>query len=501
MTTKTPQTLSDYFDVVRRRWIFMATLLPGAILISVYLAFTLPPMYRSTATLLLEESSIPEGLIKTTVTAYANEHLELVSRQVLMTDNLLGLVEEIDPYPDMTDMSARGKARLVFEDTKSERVDPVTLDPLPESNALSIHYHNPDPQIAKDVVSRLAVMFLSYNRETRARQAADTYSFLKSQSAESSERIANLERLLAEFKSKYGDALPETQVRNQQAMDRLERDLDSLQQQMLLATERKRLLELELDQINPNLFDPAGDWRAELAELRAEYAVAKQRYTADHPDVRRLRRAIESLESRSKESSPFVPRPDNPEYMRVASQLDTVNRELAVLEANASRARQQRDAYERSIEIAPEVEREYSQLVREYDVEQDRFQSIEASLREAALGKVIESEARGDKLTLIRSPYVPNRPYSPNRLGIVLLGIVLGGGLAIGIVALMESSDPTIRSVRDLDEITDIKHLAAIPFIPNESDKRKRVIGWGVASVVTMVAIVFVGSAVSKGIG
>jgi polysaccharide chain length determinant protein (PEP-CTERM system associated) len=500
MSTQTPQSLGDYIDVVKRRWTFLAALLPGVILVSVYLAFTLPPMYRSTATLLLEESSIPEGLIKTTVTAYADEQLELVTRQVLMTDNLVRLVEEIDPYPEMTDVGMRGKARLVFENTESERVDPVTLEPLPESNALSIHYSNPDPEIAKDVASRLAVMFLSYNRETRARQAADTYTFLESQSGESSKRIDELEQRIASFKTKYGNALPDTQVRNQQAMDRLEREIDSLEQQMLLTNERKRMLELELSQINPNLFDPSGDWRAELGALRAEYAIAKQRYTADHPDVRRLRRAVEALETRSEQAQPEVPRPDNPEYIRVSSQLDTVNRELVALSASASRARQQIGDLERSIEIAPEVEREYKQLMREYNVEQNRFQSIEASLREAAMGKVLESEARGDRLTLIRSPFVAGSPYSPNRLGIILLGIVLGSGLAIGLAALMESVDPTIRSVRDLDEITDVKHLAAIPFIPNQSDKRKRVISLGTASVVIVVAIVVVGSAVSKGI-
>jgi polysaccharide chain length determinant protein (PEP-CTERM system associated) len=417
-----------------------------------------------------------------------------------MTDNLVRLVEEIDPYPDRTDIGARDKARLVFDQTESERVDPVTLDPLPESNAISIHYQNPDPQIANDVVSRMAVMFLSYNRETRARQAAETYAFLETQSEESSKKIDELEQRLADFKSEYGDALPETQVRNQQAIERLERELDSLRQQILLANERKRMLELELSQINPNLFDPSGDWRAELAELRAEYASARQRYTADHPDVRRLRRAIEALEVRSEQASGAAPRPDNPEYIGVAGQLDTVNRELAVLEASASRTQRQRNELEYSIEIAPEVEREYRQLLREYDVEQERFQSIEASLREAALGKVLEAEARGARLTLIRSPFVPSSPYSPNRLGIILLGIVLGGGLSIGFAALMESIDPTIRSLRDLDEITDIKHLAAIPFIPNEADKKKRAISLGAASVVLVVAVIFVGTAVSKGI-
>jgi uncharacterized protein involved in exopolysaccharide biosynthesis len=303
--------------------------------------------------------------------------------------------------------------------------------------------------------------------------------------------------LLANFKSRYGDALPEAQVRNLQALDRAERDLDTLQRQILIASERKSLLEVQLTQINPNLFDPDGDWRAELAAMRQELAVAQQRYTPDHPDVRRLRRAIEAMSVRT-DLEPSLVKPDNPEYIAVSSQLDTVTHELDALQASAARAREQIATYERSLRMTPEVEREYSQLLRDYDVAKDRFRGIEVSLAEAALGQVMETEQRGDRLTMIRSPNRPNRPVSPNRIGILLIGLVLGGGLAVGLTALTESSDPTIRSARDLFEITDIKPLAAVPLMLNGADRRKRVLAWAAASVVFAIAVMFVGSAVTQ---
>jgi hypothetical protein len=99
---------------------------------------------------------------------------------------------------------------------------------------------------------------------------------------------------------------------------------------------------------------------------------------------------------------------------------------------------------------------------------------------------------------MIRSPNRPNRPVSPNRIGILLIGLVLGGGLAVGLTALTESSDPTIRSARDLFEITDIKPLAAVPLMLNGADRRKRVLAWAAASVVFAIAVMFVGSAVTQ---
>ena len=130
--------------------------------------------------------------------------------------------------------------------------------------------------------------------------------------------------------------------------------------------------------------------------------------------------------------NPSTVAPDNPEYKQVVSQLDTVNREISALQANADRSRDEIRLYERGLKMAPEVERDYAQLLRDYDIAQERFRGIEDRLRDAALGQALETQQRGGRFTLIREPYRPTSPDSPNRLGIILLGLVLGGGLARG---------------------------------------------------------------------
>lgn len=496
MRTDIPYSLGDYVSILRRRWIYLATIWPAVILGCVYLAYSLQPSYRSTATILLESSSIPEDLIKTTVTAYADEQLELVTRRILTPDNLATIVEETNPYSQEPALDVRTKARRLAENIETERVDPITFDPVNESNAFSIHYQNPDAETAKAVADRLADLFLSYDRKTRTQQANETYDFLRAQSEEASQRILQLEQELADFKEEYGTALPDSGFRNIEAIERTQDELENLQQQVLLANERRRTLEVQLSQINPNLFDSDGDWRQELAALRAELQAAQQRYTASHPDVMRLKRAISALEARVGQSGNRSVAPDNPEYIQVANQLDTVRRELAALNGSIERGRANLERYERSLEIAPEVEREYRKLERDYAVALERFQNIEESLSEAALGRELESEARGGRLSLIRAPFTPRRPYSPNRLGIILLGIALGGGLAVGLAALLESSDPSIRSARDLYEIGEIKPIASVPFIPNAQDRRKQRLAFGAAAFVVTASVVFVGNAV-----
>ena len=127
----------------------LLTFCPGVLLLAVLLAFKLPAVYRASGTIMLEASSVPEELVRSTVVpAYADQQIELLRRRVLTVDRLSELVSETDPYPQLLELSARDKARLIAENTEIERVDPVTLEPLLESTAFSIHYHNPSPEIA-----------------------------------------------------------------------------------------------------------------------------------------------------------------------------------------------------------------------------------------------------------------------------------------------------------------------------------------------------------------
>jgi polysaccharide chain length determinant protein (PEP-CTERM system associated) len=500
MPTEVPYTLGDYLDMVQRRWAWLATVLPAAVLIAVYMAYTIEPLYKASGTILLEPSSIPADMIRTTVTTYAEQHIELVQRTVMGNSRLVTLIEKIDPYPDLTDLNASEKARLVADNTSIERVDPISLEPQNESTAFSMHYLNPDPDIAVAVAEELVDRFLSYNRESRVERATDNYEFLLAQSGEVSATIQELEHRLADFKTRYTDALPEAQARILASLDRTERDLDGLERETRVTREKISLLELQLNQVNPHLFDPAGDWRLELATMRAQLAEARQKYTPDHPTVRRLSRSIEAMSARaglSEESRDLSP-PDNPDYIELASQLDVSKQELLALQARANRAREQIAEYERNSTMAPEVEREYVQLQRDYQVAQERFREIEGSLSQARLAETLETQQRGERFTLVRSPYRPSSPDSPNRLGIILIGFVLGGGLAVGLAALLESSDPSIRSARDLQEITDIKPLGTVPYMPNTADKRKQILAWGAASLAFAVAIAFVGSTVAQ---
>lgn len=492
-STDTPSTLGDYVSILRRRRIYLLTVVPASLLLAVYLAFALTPSYRSSSTILLESSSIPPELVQTTVSSYADQQIELISRRVLTPENLESVVKATDPYPGESGLSTHDKARQVISDTTIERVDPITLEVLDESNAFSIHYHNANPKLAARVAQQITDLFLADNRKSRSERANAAYEFLLQQSRDVERRIGEVDQRIAQFKARHGDALPEAQVRNQAAADRATGDLMDLEGRIRAAEERLALLNVELSKLNPMLGSTAGNMQTELATLQGQLADARVRYTPDHPDVKRLQRQIEALSAKAA-ADPGSARvvPTNPDYIGVQSQINAVQREIAALQQSAGRARSQIYGYEAGMAAAPTVEREYAELTRTRDVLKSQFGDIQTKLREADIARNLETEQKGDKFSQIRVPFVAATPYSPNRIGIILLGIILGGGLAVGLAALAESSDPSVRGTRDLAAITKIPAIASVPVMYNARDERRRQVFWGSYATVLVVAVAFV---------
>jgi polysaccharide chain length determinant protein (PEP-CTERM system associated) len=496
--TDATKTVADYTSLLRRRWHYLAVIIPAALLVATFLAFTLPVSYRASGTIMIEPSSLPANLVQTTVTGsadlgeFAEQQLELARRRVMTTDNLTEIVKQIDPYPDM-EGSIRQKAGFMTNDTSVEPVDPISLEPMKNSGAFSIYYDNPDPKTAQIVAGKLIDLFLTFNQRTRAEQAGQAYEFLQTQAHQLEGTMREMERKLATFRGKYGDALPQAETRNLAGMDRAQREVESLQREIRLSEEKESLLEIQLSEVAPSLTAAVGDWRTELAKMRSDLAIAEQKYSPEHPDVRRLRRAIADLAAQGGASgAEGASKPDNPEYIRIQKQLYAARRELDALRESAARARADMSAFEGNLAKAPTVEPEYVQISRDYENAQASYKDLQSKMKAAALAQTMEVEAKGERFALIRPPSVPTKPASPNRLGILLLGALLGAAIAVGAAVLVDASDPTVRSAEDLAAILDDSPMGAIPTILNRADRRQRILKWAGATAAFAFATIVV---------
>ncbi|HEY6456422.1 MAG TPA: hypothetical protein VIY90_14205 [Steroidobacteraceae bacterium] len=386
------------------------------------------------------------------------------------------------------------KAHLILANVNLERVDPVTLEPLEKSPAFSLHYQNPNPQRAAEVTQRLAGLFLTYHHRERTMAAQEATKLITDRADELTKELRQLDDEYAQLRAKHGDVLPDARDRNEMDRDRAERDVEDLQRQLRTAQERESMLTIQLNGISPNLLANKGDL-SDLATVRAQLADAEQRYTPQHPDVIRLRRALATLLAQQNArgaSGSIAVKADNPEYQRVAGELASARKDVAALQASADRATAELNRYTDLLHGSPDIERQYTELQRRRDSLQTQFQQIQEKLKGAQMGQQFEADKQGEHFSMIRAPFAASSPFFPNRLGVILLGIVLGCALAAIAVAIVESSDASVRGASDLAATDDLPLLGGIPEILRPEDDRHRKLVWGSVCAVYLAAVVLV---------
>jgi polysaccharide biosynthesis transport protein len=351
----------------------------------------------------------------------------------------------------------------------------VTLKPQAESNAFSLHYNNPDPEMAAAVTNRLAQLFLTYNQVRRSVAASEATGFLQKQSEDFARQMRDVDVQLAALKSKYGEATPEFMTRNQASIEDTQRQLDGLQQQILTAQEKESELSLQLSQMSPNLITQSGDL-TDVATVRAKLTEAEQRYTPDHPEVKRLKHALETLMAQTGGGAGSKVPPNNPQYLMTQTELAGARNSLSSLHALDASLRAKLERGRGLVLGAPAAEKEFSAVLRHKEVLQNEYQRIQDRLQSANLAETFESAQGGERFTMVHAPFVPKLPVYPNRIGLILLGLVFGSALAGIGAALAESGDKKVRTARDVVLPSGIPMLASIPFIRNKRDRRRRAI-------------------------
>ena len=488
----------SYRALLRRRSAWIITIVPAALLLAVYIAYSLPAQYRSTATIIYERAAISGDLIRNTVNSADDQQIEIIQGRALTVGSLKDVVAEIDPYPNEAGMSDEAKAQRIIQDTSLERVDPVTFLPLEKSPAFSLHYQNPDPRIASEVATRLASLFLTYHQRVRVEAASAGARVLEGRARSLEKELQDLDVQFARLRSQHGGMLPNDPGRAEEARYRATQDLDNLERDLRSAREKESLLQVQLSATSPNLLAANGNL-TDLATVRAQLADAEQRYTPDHPDVKRLRRALETLLAQGAGNAGATTA-NNPEYLRLSRQLSAAQSEVSALQVSVARARARVSQYDAELTPSTELARQVADLDRRRSSLQSEYQDVQGKLKAAQLGQQVETteSAFNERFSMIRAPYETSRPYKPNGIGILMLGLVLGGALAAIAVAIAESTDATVRGTRDLANFHEIPLLGSVHELLLPEEIRRRRLVWGSVSAIYLLAAVFVGLTVVR---
>lgn len=469
----------------RRLWFFV---IPLAVVLfaMVTLAYSLPAVYRSTGTILIEQQGLPTDLVRTTVSSFAEERIALIRQRAMTATNQLEIMERHNLYPelrqggDTTAAVARFRNAIRLETETADVIDPRSGRPTSATISFTISFDSSSPDVAQAVATELVELFLAENQRERQEVTREASQFLNDESMRLAEEISELEERLAAFKTESGSSLPEMLQPNLDAIQRLNERLRDIDKSINSLTESSILLEGELARTDPfvvtgtiglggeRILAPADQLRL----LESQSIALSSRYSPEHPDRRKVEQELSALRSAINSGSlqSQARDPDNPAYIQIRSRLIANSTELTALKRSRDDMENQLKVLEQRVAMTPEVEQRYRVLTRDYQSALDRYRDVRGKLMEARMAESLETESKGERFTLIEPPRLPDVPVKPNRPALMFLGTVLGIGSGLGSVVLRQSVDRGIYSARVLIGLTGHAPLALIPMIRTKDD-------------------------------
>src|SRR5688572_9748509 len=95
-----PRTMADRLAAVRRRlWPAIAAAVV-VLVIAVASAMLWPPTFRSTGTILIEQQEVPVDVVRSMISSYADQRIQVITQRVMTTDNLIRIIDRYNLYPE-----------------------------------------------------------------------------------------------------------------------------------------------------------------------------------------------------------------------------------------------------------------------------------------------------------------------------------------------------------------------------------------------------------------
>jgi succinoglycan biosynthesis transport protein ExoP len=512
----------DYRAALRRRSLLIFGIALPIVALAAMLAIGLPDVYRSSGFIEIEsaqsggrrndESSGPQ---------YADQYVQSLSTQVLAGANLRKLLEEHTLYDDQDENPDAALHRLregISVDIVTTRIiDPSTGREREIVSAFTVALEHREPQRAYEGAKWLVEAFLAANRRDLQRQAQTAAQFYAKEAERMRQEVVAREERLSEFKRKNAGMLPELTQTNLGSIERTERDLRDAESQ-LQALRRERVLlvsqlqqaraagpeaanlrvledeyrrkSAQYDPSHPDLValrrqieiakrggSPTGmSLQQQLANERAVLAEVRQRYSEDHPDVRRILRNIQTLETRiaAGDVADRSVAADSPIAMQLQAQLNATDSQIGALQARTTELRTRLSQLENRLAMTPDVEREYQQVTRDLASARAKYEELVKRRMDSEVNEAAIAGGRADKFKVVQEPSVPREPAKPRRLVILFMGLVVAGAIALSAAIAAEVLDHTVRGARDVRNILAVSPLVAVPVIANSVSLRQR---------------------------
>ncbi|MFV0359641.1 GumC family protein [Tropicimonas sp.] len=463
--------LRFYLSRFLRRFHWFLVIAVAMSAVAVTIALTLPPAYVSEVRMLVESQQIPDDLAGSTVATPAPELLQIIEQRLMTRENLLDIAHQHRVFPDQDKMSPDEIVQAMRAHTQIR-----SQSGSGQATVMAIRFEAYRAPIAAAVLNSYLSLILEEESRFRTGRAESTLDFFQQQATQLNEQLDETSRKVLEFKNAHSGALPETldfqmseRASMQERISRIDANVTSLENQ------RKQLqLIYETTGSVANAGLPATPREQRLRQLEMQLLEAQGIYSETSPRVRQLRAQVEqakaAVEAETQAGSGATPgeAPAGPTDASFRIQLADIESQISILEEQKRKLEARVAELDIAIGQTPANGVVLEGLLREQMNIQNQYTQAAANLARASTGERIEVMSRGQRITVVEPPTVPDEPTKPNRKKIAAAGILLGIAGGGGLVFLLEFLNRSPKRPEDIVSWFEVMPIATIPYVQTQ---------------------------------
>lgn len=469
-----------YLEVFWRRKLIVLVITPLCLILGGAVVMSLPSVYVSEGVVLIESQEIPSDLIRSTVNSYAQQQIEIIKQRIMTTNQVAEIASKYKLYTD-NGRATLTPSEMVSKFRSSVGVDMVNARVMDDSGrsksasiAFKVSFQDESPVKAQQVASELITLFLKENASARTDMASETANFLRTEANKMQNEVRRLEDKIAQFKSEYGDSLPELLQFNLSMVSSLEQRLAQGREQRAELTDHISLLNGQLrdDISNADLSLPA-----KLEKLRSDRVRLLERYSVSHPAVIQLDREIQSVEKQINSSIKDAD-VESTVVKQVKQQLTALQKDLNRLDSQLEKDEASLSDYQGRVARTHQVQRGFVDMTRDYENTLAKYKELRSKQLSAEISENMEAENKAESFSLLDPPRVPREAAKPNRPKLLVMVLAVSLGAGFGFAFLLELIDPRVRGGDQVHSAIGLDPIVAIPYMPTIeevlSPKKKR---------------------------
>jgi polysaccharide chain length determinant protein (PEP-CTERM system associated) len=506
------------FDILRRRRLLAFATFSAVLAAAVSFAIYLPDIYQGQALVLIERP-VDENIVRAADSAPGEleSRLHIIKQEILSRDRALELIKRFNLYPKLMRSGAVDDAlNQLRSDVEVNPSGPEQVSGKVKTVSFTLTYTGDSAKTAADVTNAIAAFYVQQNDSMRSQSAIGTLQFLRQQLSEAKAQLDRQDAAITQFTSKYTGQLPQQVGINLATLERMNTQLRlNGEQQLRLIEQREKLME--------GLQDPGNIARAEnpdatpemlerlkqIEKLKSDLTQLLTRVTPKHPDVVRLQEQIADLEQQQKQDESALDEKRAAIAAAAAARgqaeadaqaprrqtIDSLDAQLAKLRDEEQVLRSTIASFEQRLQGAPEREQEFALVTRDRQVAKDLYDSMLKRYDEAQLAASLETDRQGERFRVLEGALPPEGPTGPNRIRLILMGVLLALAAGVGMVLTAEQFDASFHAVDEVREFTSVPVLVSIPPIGPMPMKRRLLTGLAAVSAIAMIALIATASA------